>query len=150
MLPLTYHVWPSLLLYVDPMSIWYQFPFAWRISFNMSCISVSWWWVLSTFIFWKDFFQKTLDILLSTKYEVYIHSCSCPSNWKIDGEAKKKKGFLASGGEKFNLRPEKSLDHSELLCNKVLLKYKRDKLLTSEAGRKSALLAGVSKGVIYF
>ena len=59
-------------------------------------------------------------------------------------------GFLASEGEEFNLGPETKLDCSDLLCNKVLLKYKRDKLLTSEAGRKSALLASVSKGVIYF
>ena len=33
-------------------------------------------------------------------------------------------GFLASGGEEFNLGPETKLDHSELLCNNVLLKYK--------------------------
>ena len=33
-------------------------------------------------------------------------------------------GFLASGGEEFNLGPETRLDHSELWCNKVLLKYK--------------------------
>ena len=35
-------------------------------------------------------------------------------------------GFLASGGE-FNLGPEIRLDRSELLCNKVLLKYKGDR-----------------------
>ena len=35
--------------------------------------------------------------------------------------------FLAPGGEEFNLGPETRLDHSELLCNKVLLKYKRDR-----------------------
>ena len=34
-------------------------------------------------------------------------------------------GFLASGGEEFNLGPETGLDLSELLCNQVLLKYKR-------------------------
>ena len=34
-------------------------------------------------------------------------------------------GFLAPGGE-FNLGPETRLDRSELLCNKVLLKYKDD------------------------
>ena len=42
-------------------------------------------------------------------------------------------GFLAPGGEEFNLGPETRLDRSELLCNKVLLKYKGDrerKLLT--------------------
>ena len=34
---------------------------------------------------------------------------------------------LASRGEEFNLGPEKRLDHSELLYNKVLLKYKEDR-----------------------
>ena len=33
-------------------------------------------------------------------------------------------GFLAPGGEEFNPGPETRLDCSELLCNKVLLKYK--------------------------
>ena len=36
-------------------------------------------------------------------------------------------GSLASGGEEFNPGSETRLDHSELLCNKVLLKYKRDR-----------------------
>ena len=36
-------------------------------------------------------------------------------------------GFLAPGGEEFNLGPEMRLDRSELLCNKVLLKYKGDR-----------------------
>ena len=36
-------------------------------------------------------------------------------------------GFLALGGEEFNLGPETRLDRSELLCNKVLLKYKGDR-----------------------
>ena len=36
-------------------------------------------------------------------------------------------GSLASGGEEFNPGPEMRLDPSELLCNKVLLKYKRDR-----------------------
>ena len=36
-------------------------------------------------------------------------------------------GFLALRGEEFNLGPETRLDHSELLCNKVLLKYKGDR-----------------------
>ena len=36
-------------------------------------------------------------------------------------------GFLAPGGEKFNPGSETRLDHSELLCNKVLLKYKGDR-----------------------
>ena len=36
-------------------------------------------------------------------------------------------GFLAPGGEEFNPGPERRLDRSELLCNKVLLKYKGDR-----------------------
>ena len=36
-------------------------------------------------------------------------------------------GFFAPGGEEFNPGPETRLDHSELLCNKVLLKYKGDR-----------------------
>ena len=36
-------------------------------------------------------------------------------------------GFFSSGGEEFNLWPVMRFDRSELLCVKVLLKYKRDK-----------------------
>ena len=36
-------------------------------------------------------------------------------------------GFLVSRGEEFYLEPVTRLDHSELLCNKVSLKYKRDR-----------------------
>ena len=36
-------------------------------------------------------------------------------------------GFLASRGEEFNPGPETRLERSELLCNKVLLKYKGDR-----------------------
>ena len=35
--------------------------------------------------------------------------------------------FLASGGDEFNPGPEVRLDRSELLCDKVLLKYKGDR-----------------------
>ena len=50
----------------------------------------------------------------------------------LDGETlllnhAKMPGFLASGGEEFNPGPETRLDRSELLCNKVLLKYKGDR-----------------------
>ena len=34
-------------------------------------------------------------------------------------------GFVASIVEEFDLGPETSLDHSELLCSRVLLKYKK-------------------------
>jgi len=63
-------------------------------------------------------------------------------------------GFLASGGEEFNPGPETRLDCSELLCNKVLLKYKREKASDIDIRRGHeecpACLASVSKGVIYF
>ena len=36
-------------------------------------------------------------------------------------------GFLASGGEEFDQGPVTRLDRSELLCNKVLLKYKTNR-----------------------
>ena len=36
-------------------------------------------------------------------------------------------GFLASGGEEFKPGPETRLNRSELLCDKVLLKYKGDR-----------------------
>ena len=36
-------------------------------------------------------------------------------------------GFLPSVGEEFSPGLETRLDHSELLCNKVLLKYKGDR-----------------------
>ena len=39
----------------------------------------------------------------------------------------KTSGFLVSGGEEFNLGPETRLDCSELLWNKVLLKYIGDR-----------------------
>ena len=36
-------------------------------------------------------------------------------------------GSSASGGEEFNPGPEARLGRSELLCNKILLKYKGDR-----------------------
>ena len=36
-------------------------------------------------------------------------------------------GFLASGGEEFSPGPVMRLDHSELLCDKIVLKYERDR-----------------------
>ena len=38
-----------------------------------------------------------------------------PPGWKIAAEPQKEPGFLASGGEEFNLGPVTRLDHSELL-----------------------------------
>ena len=42
-------------------------------------------------------------------------------------ESLKDIGFLAPRGEEFNPGPDTRLDHSELLCNEVLLKYKGDR-----------------------
>ena len=42
--------------------------------------------------------------------------------WKVVAELWKTLGVLACGGEEFNPGPETRLDHSELLCNKALLK----------------------------
>ena len=52
-------------------------------------------------------------------------------------------GFLASEGEEFNPRPVTRLDHSELLCNKVLLKYKRENASDRDlrSGQKECPLA---------
>ena len=53
-----------------------------------------------------------------------------PPRWKVVAELwKTPPGFLTSGGEEFNTGPVMRLDHSERLCNKGLVKYKR--------GRKS-------------
>ena len=54
-------------------------------------------------------------------------SCTSPQDERLFLNHEKTSGFLASGGEEFNLGPETRLDHSELLCNRVLLKYKRDR-----------------------
>ena len=43
-------------------------------------------------------------------------------------------GFLAPGGEEFNLGPETRFNHSELLCNKVLLKYIQEIEKASDIG----------------
>ena len=47
-------------------------------------------------------------------------------------------GFLASRGEEFDLGPEMRLDCSELLCNKVLLKYKGDREIFWHRHQKGA------------
>ena len=44
--------------------------------------------------------------------------------------------FLASGGEEFNPGPVTRLDHSELLCNRVLSKYKREKSSDTDIRRE--------------
>ena len=51
---------------------------------------------------------------------------SCPTERLLLNHANTLE-FLAPGGEEFNPGPETRLDCSELLCNKVLLKYKGDR-----------------------
>ena len=70
----------------------------------------------SLFVFLKPPFMHTLfSLVLNITTE------------KLLLNYQKTLGFLASGEEDFNLGPETRLDHSELLCNKVLLKYKGDR-----------------------
>ena len=58
-------------------------------------------------------------------------------------------GFLAPGGEEFNPGPEMRLDCSELLCNKVLLKYKEKASdIGIRRGQKEYPLASVNNEVI--
>ena len=60
--------------------------------------------------------------------------------------------FLTPRGEEFNLGPETRLDRSELLCSKVLLKYKEIEKASDigiRRGQKEYLLASVNNEVIY-
>ena len=77
--------------------------------------------------------DQTADSGFLESAEVGSHRLSGPScperSWMSPQDERlllnhtKTPGFLAPGGE-FNLGPETRLDRSELLCNKVLLKYK--------------------------
>ena len=62
----------------------------------------------------------------STGKQVYWQTF-VPDSERLLLNHEKTLGFLASGGEEFNPGPETRLDHSELLCNNVLLKYKGDR-----------------------
>ena len=71
------------------------------------------------------FFKGVLSSVLSKMYTLFLI-------FKFHGERLllnhvNTPGFLAPGGEEFNPGPETRLDRSELLCNKVLLKYKGDR-----------------------
>ena len=56
----------------------------------------------------------------------WFHILFLRNHWKVAAEPRKMPGCLASG-EEFNPGPESRLDRSELMCNKVLLKCKRDR-----------------------
>ena len=63
-----------------------------------------------------------LTIILNIKVNYWSHTLE-----RLLLNNTKMSGFLASEGEEFNQGPEMRLDRSELLCNKVLSKYKRDR-----------------------
>ena len=61
----------------------------------------------------------------SIPYFIYLCSDLYDYFWEVVAEPWKTPGFFTTGGEEFNPGPKMRLDRSELLCNKVLLKYKR-------------------------
>ena len=80
-----------------------------------------------TFSIWKSLFYTFLEICLLLFY--WYFSCFY-IHYAIERlllNHSNTPGFLAPRGEEFNLGPETRLDRSELLCNKVLLKYKGDR-----------------------
>ena len=84
---------------------------------------------------WLDGITNSMDMTLSNLRKLVVDR----EAWRaaVHGFAKSSErlllnhantpGFLAPGGEEFNPGPETRLDRSELLCNKVLLKYKGDR-----------------------
>ena len=72
---------------------------------------------------WYVYLGPSLSLSEGPKQLKWIHSRL--TEWLLLND--KTPGFLASGGDEFNPGPETRLDHSELLCNKVLLKYKGDR-----------------------
>ena len=65
---------------------------------------------------------------------------------------KKTPGFLASGGEEFNLGPETSLDRSELCVIKFYQSIKEIEKASDigiRRGQKEHPFASVSNGIIY-
>ena len=72
---------------------------------------------------WPKFQRFSFSIRPANEYSGLISF----RMWNVVAEPWKMLGFLASGGEEFSQGPEMRLDRSELLCNKVLLNYKRDR-----------------------
>ena len=75
----------------------------------------------------KHVHQENKELELQASLPCPEESRISPQDERLLLSHEKTPGFLASGGEEFNLGPETRLDHSELLCNKVLLKYKGDR-----------------------
>ena len=71
--------------------------------------------------------QENKELELQASLPCPEESRMSPQDERLLLNHAKTPGFLASRGEEFNLGPETRLDCSELLCNKVLLKYKGDR-----------------------
>ena len=72
-----------------------------------------------------------VEALTNCTTQALMHKAILQNRVALDTERlllnDKDTGFLASGGDEFNPGPETRLDRSELLFNKVLLKYKGDR-----------------------
>ena len=105
---------------------------AWRATVHRVTKSHTWWKWLSMHTYrWEvchPFAISYSDISI-TNYcrKSYKLERQFAKYWKVVVEVWKTPGFLASRGYEFNLGLVMRLDHSELLCNKVLLKYKRER-----------------------
>ena len=70
--------------------------------------------LISVHDYWQNYNFDYMDLCWQRDERLLLYHTKTP-------------GFLASGGEEFNPGPETRLDRSEILSNKVLLKYKGDR-----------------------
>ena len=74
--------------------------------------------------FYEAFF---VNFIFCNAYLKHIEKQRAPNAFQQDSATVNIERLLAPRGEEFNPGPETRLDLSELLCNKVLLKYKGDR-----------------------
>ena len=72
----------------------------------------------------KPVHKENKELELQASLPCPVDSWMSPQDERLLLDHEKMPQFWASRGE-FNPGPERMLDHSELLCNRVLLKYKR-------------------------